>query len=64
MGEHNSPYFAAGTEDATLDAEMVSSCPSVEPAGPDPDKQWSIMYMRGYNSVPQFPHVCDRSCAK
>ena len=60
MGEHNSPYYRAGIEDGERDAGLVGSCPSWPPIGPDEDKEWSVMYRRGYESVPQIVHMpCD-----
>lgn len=60
MGEHNSPYFAAGCADAERDSELMSTCPGNPPLGPDPEKAWSIMYMRGYERtfVPGWHSPC------
>lgn len=49
MGEHNSPYFAAGCADGARDAALVSAEPARDPVGMDPAKEWSWMYKRGYN---------------
>ena len=56
MGEHNSPYHAAGVEDGLRDAELHARAPTKEcpnppqPVGMDPTKSWSIMYRKGYAS--------------
>jgi hypothetical protein len=57
MGEHNSPYFAQGLEDGARDAEMESGCFPVLGLGPDPEKSWSVMYMRGYERA-HTPNPC------
>jgi hypothetical protein len=63
MGEHNSPYFAAGREDGRADADLVSMCPPAEPAGMNAEREWSIMYRRGYGSTfLPVPCPCDGSC--
>lgn len=62
MTEDNSPYFRAGVEDGQADAAAVASCPPQAPRGPDLERMWSVMYQRGYSSVPRSPHVCDRTC--
>lgn len=62
--EEHSPYYAAGVEDAQRDAMLVSTCPPSPPVGPDLDKTYSTMYLRGYESVPQMPHIHDKSCQK
>ena len=56
MGEHNSPYHAAGLDDGLRDAELAARAPTKEcpnppqPVGMDPTKSWSIMYRKGYAS--------------
>ena len=48
MGEHNSPFFAAGREDGRRDAQAARSCPPGRVTGMDPGREWSSMYRRGY----------------
>jgi hypothetical protein len=63
MGEHNSPYFRAGIADGERDTGLVSSHPGNPPIGPDPDKEWSIMYRRGYNQAfDPTPHFACALC--
>jgi hypothetical protein len=64
MGEHNSPYFAAGQQDGQRDADLISSCPPAEPYGMDPERDWSSMYRRGYCRVfdEAEPHFCTEKC--
>ena len=61
MGEHNSPYFAAGCADGERDTLLMSSCPGTAPIGLDPDMDWSSMYRRGYERtfVPGWHEPCD-----
>ena len=40
--ESHSPFYQAGLEDGLADA------PREKKLGPDPEKAWSVMYMRGY----------------
>lgn len=65
MGESNSPYFAQGCTDGDRDAARIGACPPEPPLGPDPERDWSWMYRRGYNA--QFeaatPHTCGPGCA-
>ena len=60
MGEHNSPYFAAGCADGERDTELMGSCPGLPPVGMDPEKEWSWMYRRGYERTftPGFHFPC------
>ena len=64
MGEHNSPYFAAGLEDGETDKLRIESCPPLEPLGGDAQREWSWMYRKGYQRALEtaVPHVCDDSC--
>jgi hypothetical protein len=63
VGEHNSPYFAAGLEDGQRDSDLASSCPPGQPAGMDPERAWSYMYQRGYGrTFLPSPCPCDGSC--
>lgn len=65
MGEHNSPYFAAGLEDGTRDALAESSCPPQPSEGPDEERAWSWMYKRGYERGYQpNPCQCDGTCQR
>ena len=65
MGEHNSPYFAAGLADGQRDTDLASACPPGYPSGPDPERAWSGMYQRGYaRSFQPFPCQCDGSCRR
>lgn len=48
MGEHNSPYFAAGCADGERDTRLMTAHPGLDPVGLDPGKEWSWMYRRGY----------------
>ena len=43
--EAHSPFYDAGLVDGLADAERKAR--KEEPIGPDPDKSWSAMYMRG-----------------
>ena len=62
--EEHSPWYADGKHDANLDAQLVSLCPPWPPNGPNPAKVRSGMYRRGYDSVPQVPHMCTDKCKK
>ena len=44
--EAKSPFYKAGQADGEADAGMVAA--GKDPAGPDPEKAGSAMYMRGY----------------
>lgn len=59
-----SPYFADGQADGQLDCDIVSQCPGGEPIGPNPDQEWSYMYMRGYWDTFQWamPHQHTAAC--
>lgn len=63
MGEHNSPFYAAGCADGERDSALMSTCPGQPPVGPDPGKDWSAMYLRGYDRtfVPGYHEPC-RNC--
>ena len=65
MGEHNSPYFAAGCTDGQRDTELISQCPPGSALGPDPERDWSYMYQRGYaRTFNPVPCPCDGSCRR
>lgn len=65
MTEANSPYFAAGLEDGTRDAEFESACPPQAPWGMEPSLAWSVMYRRGYDRGHVVtPCECDKSCER
>ena len=51
MGVHNSPFYAAGVADRQRDAALEAD--GKEPAGPDPEREWSWMYKRGYGAIDQ-----------
>ena len=51
MGEHNSPYFAAGCADGERDTQLNTSHPGGGALGPDSEKVWSWMYKRGYEGT-------------
>lgn len=46
--EARSPYYAAGKADGENDAAALAA--KKDPAGPDPAKESSVMYMRGYRA--------------
>lgn len=58
-----SPYFLAGREDGARDALELSQCPPGHVTGWDPEKSWSVMYVRGYEEgFTPSPCPCDGSC--
>lgn len=46
--EAHSPNYKAGKADGENDAAALAA--KKDPAGPDPAKAGSVMYMRGYNA--------------
>ena len=44
--EARSPFYQAGKADGQADAAQLAA--KKDPAGPDPEKSGSAMYMRGY----------------
>ena len=71
MGEHNSPYFAAGCADGERDTQLRTSHPGGSEIGPQPpDPNYPVMYMRGYERTfdPTAYHelcpMCDEEMAK
>jgi hypothetical protein len=46
--EKHSPFYDAGLADGLADAERKAK--KEMPIGPDPDKSWSAMYLRGYRA--------------
>jgi len=65
VGEHNSPYFAAGCADGERDTQLVSDCPPCAAIGQDPEREWSWMYKRGYErTFNPAPCPCDGSCRR
>lgn len=64
MGEHNSPFFKAGTHDGARDRQLVEACPPGDPGGMDPGMSWSTMYQRGYQREFEQAdwHFCTGRC--
>lgn len=60
-----SPYYQQGAADGWRDSDLASACPPGEQPGQDPERDWSIMYRRGYEDAYQpSPCPCDGSCRR
>lgn len=60
-----SAYFQDGAADGTFNAAQESACPPAFGPGKDPGKEFSYMYLAGWEAtyVP-VPCPCDGSCKK